>query len=323
MPKVGTIIFSKVHLQNRLKIKNLSIVVAAKTMRFIFRCDKQFGTRVQLKHHMNIHLGLKPYSCNECGKAFTQPTHLSVHRRTHNGLKPYMCSICGKTFAIASNMRKHAAIHDRDGTEHQIPIEAEPVAAPLFEPVAVKPFPCSHCDMRFSALKKLAMHERRDHGTQHSCPHPGCLRICISASQLEKHLLTHSGEKPHGCPICQKRFTQKTHVTQHIATVHASPSGRAKSHVCPQCGKCFVTRGVLAKHMMLHTNQRPHQCSICDKAFVQKSHLTVHMNQHTGNRPFNCSECRKDFTTKQHLKDHLKLHNNSKPWLVCNQCPAR
>ena len=234
-----------------------------------------------------------------------------------------MCSICGKTFAIASNMRKHAAIHDRDGTEHQIPIEVEPVAAPMFEPVAVKPFPCSHCDMRFSALKKLAMHERRDHGTQHSCPHPGCLRICISASQLAKHLLTHSGEKPHGCPICQKRFTQKTHVTQHIATVHANPSDRAKSHVCPQCGKCFVTRGVLAKHMMLHTNERPHQCSICDKAFVQKSHLTVHMNQHTGNRPFNCSECRKDFTTKQHLKDHLKLHNNSKPWLVCNQCPAR
>ena len=88
------------------------------------RCDKQFGTRVQLKHHMNIHLGLKPYPCKECGKSFTQPTHLSVHRRTHNGFKPYMCSICRKTFAIASNMRKHAAIHDRDGTEHQIPSEA-------------------------------------------------------------------------------------------------------------------------------------------------------------------------------------------------------
>ena len=88
------------------------------------RCDKQFGTRVQLKHHMNIHLGLKPYPCKECGKSFTQPTHLSVHRRTHNGFKPYMCSICEKTFAIASNMRKHAAIHDRDGTEHQIPSEA-------------------------------------------------------------------------------------------------------------------------------------------------------------------------------------------------------
>ena len=44
-------------------------------------CNKQFGIRVKLKHHMNIHLVLRPYACTVCGKTFTQSTHLSVHRR--------------------------------------------------------------------------------------------------------------------------------------------------------------------------------------------------------------------------------------------------
>ena len=166
------------------KVPKFSVLSRRRDSSSSLRCEKQFGTRVQLKHHMNIHLGLKPYSCKECGKAFTQPTHLSVHRRIHNGVKPYMCSICGKTFAIASNMRKHAAIHERDGTDHQIPFEAEPAVVPQFEPVAVQPFSCNHCEMRFSALKKLAMHERREHGSQHLCPQPGCQRACMSSSSI-------------------------------------------------------------------------------------------------------------------------------------------
>jgi uncharacterized C2H2 Zn-finger protein len=59
------------------------LLTAAEERRFrCERCDKQFGTRVQLRHHMNIHLGLRPYACSVCDKAFTQPTHLSVHRRS-------------------------------------------------------------------------------------------------------------------------------------------------------------------------------------------------------------------------------------------------
>ena len=87
-----------------------------------FQCQKYFKyftTKVQLKHHMNIHLNLRPYTCGICGKGFTQPTHLNVHKRTHDGSKPYICSVCGKTFAIASNMRKHLAIYDRDSTERK------------------------------------------------------------------------------------------------------------------------------------------------------------------------------------------------------------
>ena len=57
------------------------------------QCLKTFTTKVQLKHHMNIHLGLRPYTCLECGKGFTQPTHLKVHQRTHDVSPLHMLSM--------------------------------------------------------------------------------------------------------------------------------------------------------------------------------------------------------------------------------------
>merc|ERR1719309_435277 len=169
---------------------------------------------------MNIHLGLRPYTCLECGKGFTQPTHLKVHQRTHDGSRPYMCSVCGKTFAIASNMRKHLAIHDRENIDdphevaegHEIPnaSESSTYSVPDFVPMTnhpcrhcqvtfstkrdllthlaghaeINPFHClvPGCDARFPSQKKLAIHERKLHGKQHSCTY--CGRVCVSSSQL-------------------------------------------------------------------------------------------------------------------------------------------
>ena len=158
---------------------------------------------------MNIHLNLRPYTCGICGKGFTQPTHLNVHKRTHDGSKPYMCSVCGKTFAIASSMRKHLAIHDRENTEEEhrdIPNTLDSIhepnyAVPDFVPMTnhpcqhceatfptkrellshlaghaeINPFHClvQDCQLRFPSQEKLAVHERRFHGKQHTCSYCG------------------------------------------------------------------------------------------------------------------------------------------------------
>ena len=65
-------------------------------------------------HHINSHLGIKPYKCQLCSKKFTQKSHLNTHTRVHSGAKPFICHRCGKRFAIKSNFKKHANIHCRD-----------------------------------------------------------------------------------------------------------------------------------------------------------------------------------------------------------------
>ena len=318
-------------------------------------CLKSFTTKLQLKHHLNIHLGLKPYSCEICNKSFTQPTHLKIHRRVHDGSKPYMCSVCGKTFAIGSNMRKHLAIHDREDPEltasqAELAVTETVTEIEEQEVVRMSNYPCTHCEavfttkrelvahsaghqetnpyfckapdcgQRFPTEKKLLTHERRSHGAEHCCTF--CGKVCISASQLKKHILSHTGEKPFKCHICHKHFSQKSHATFHINTVHSTGDSE-KKFSCPECGKSFSSSGVLKKHKMWHFNERPFQCELCPKSFVQKSHLKVHYAKHTGERPFLCLECGKSFTTKQHLKEHNKLHAGTKPWYQCTKCEAK
>ena len=118
-------------------------------------------------------------------------------------------------------MRKHLAIHDRENIDdghkvaegHEITnaSESSTYSVPYFVPITnhpcrhcqvtfstkrdllthlaghaeINPFHClvPGCDARFPSQKKLAVHERKLYGKQHSCTY--CRRVCVSASQLE------------------------------------------------------------------------------------------------------------------------------------------
>ncbi|XP_053307062.1 zinc finger protein 551-like [Spea bombifrons] len=121
------------------------------------------------------------------------------------------------------------------------------------------------------------------------------------------------GKRTYYCSECPKSFTDHSELAKH-QMLHDDDR-----LTCPDCGKQFLSKSNLERHYMIHTGERPFECVDCGKSFTDKSNLAQHQRVHTGEKPFSCSHCQKSFTNKSKLVRHEMVHTGVKPF-TCSDC---
>ena len=99
---------------------------------------------------------------------------------------------------------------------------------------------------------------------------------------------------------------------------------RTKDQECNICGKCFLGRSSLLKHLRIHDQVKSIVCDVCGLSYRSKGELESHKdNMHNDKREKRiCPKCPKSFMSLVGLDYHLQTNHNTNTSVTfpCNIC---
>lgn len=109
------------------------------------------------------------------------------------------------------------------------------------------------------------------------------------------------------CPLCPYETRSRGILYRHLL-IHTG----VKPYCCEHCGRRYALPETLLRHMAAHRKKPPYQCSRCTLALDHFSEYLRHQVYHMLKSIHRCSSCGEGFVWKQALKHHSRLHKDSR-----------
>lgn len=154
-----------------------------------------------------------------------------------------------------------------------------------------------------------------------------CHKILRTKKGLKIHQRKHTGEKLHGCQICQAKFTKTNHLVRHMKIHNKNDSLK---HTCKECGANFPNSYLLIRHKKVHNKKADESSAAESKDVNIKTENNDNASEKLGSSNaisngifeeldstkmnigddgmFPCNFCGKVLTTHMGLRIHMRRH---------------
>ena len=229
-------------------------------------CKKEFSKQSNLNFHIaSIHINESIFKCSICDKKFKREDHLrSHHFKVHgekqkhvtNNIANIKCEICEKSFADKSSLSHHVR------KLHKF----------------AEGYTCDMCNKVFVYENYLKLHIITVHNNERNFECKVCNKKFKQDCVLKRHItMIHSDNEKSKLTSEHKKLELKldkelTNNDKHnVSEFQESTVDLVKLHICKKCDTVFTEKSHLDNHLVsVHKDEKNFQCSLCNRRYMTK-----------------------------------------------------